>query len=102
MSFLRRKSILENVREVTVVIYLDKIRNHSAGMVDWFENMRDLSFNEQVEIWQRRELRSPEKCVKWREVRFGNLSNRLREEWEGCIRDCERKSKTVSDREELF
>jgi hypothetical protein len=76
MSFFRIKSKLENVREVTVVIYLDKTRNPSAGILGWLENFRDLSFNGQVEIWQRRELRSPEKCVKWREVRFGNLSNR--------------------------
>jgi len=68
--------MLENVREVTVVINLDKTRNPFAGMVDWLESLRDLNFNGQVDIWQRSASRSPEKCSKLREVRFGNLSNR--------------------------
>ena len=46
--------MLENVREVTVVINLDKTRNPFAGMVDWLESLRDLNFNGKVDIWQSR------------------------------------------------
>jgi len=68
--------MLENVREVTVVINLDKTCNPFAGMVDWLESLRDLNFNGQVDIWQRRASRSLEKFSKLRKVRFGNLLNR--------------------------
>jgi len=64
------------MKKIIVVTNLDKNRNPFAGMVDRLENLRDLSFNGKVDIWQSRASRSPEMCLKLREVRFGNLLNR--------------------------
>jgi hypothetical protein len=69
--------MLEHVREVKVVIFLDKARNPSAGNVEWSDSLSDLSLNGNVEIWQRRVLRSPWEVVIWREVRLGNLWNKV-------------------------
>ncbi|MCI17020.1 hypothetical protein A2U01_0038167 [Trifolium medium] len=69
--------MLEHVREVKVVIFLDKARNPSAGNVEWSDSLSDLSLNGSLEIWQRRVLRSPWKLVISREVRLGNLWNKI-------------------------
>jgi hypothetical protein len=69
--------MLEHVREVKVVIFLDKARNPSAGNVEWSDSLSDLSLNGNLEIWQRRVLRSPWELMIWREVRLGNLWNKV-------------------------
>jgi hypothetical protein len=69
--------MLEHVREVKVVIFLDKARNPSAGNVEWSDILSDLSLNGNLEIWQRRVLRSPWELMIWREVRLGNLWNKV-------------------------
>jgi hypothetical protein len=69
----------EQLREVKVVIFLDKARSPFVGMVDWLESLRDLRLKEKVEIW----LRSASRLVglesmdvRSREVRFWNLWNK--------------------------
>jgi hypothetical protein len=47
-----------HVREVKVVIFLDKARNPFAGNLGWYDSLRDLSLNGNLEIWQRMALRS--------------------------------------------
>jgi hypothetical protein len=42
--------MFEQVREVKDVIFLAKARNPLAGMIDWFERLRDLRCNGKVEI----------------------------------------------------
>jgi hypothetical protein len=51
--------MFEYVKEVKVVIFLDKARNPFAGNWVWFESLSDLRLNGNLEIWQRRLLRSP-------------------------------------------
>jgi hypothetical protein len=42
--------MFEQVREIKDVIFLAKARNPFAGIVDWFERLRDLRCNGKVEI----------------------------------------------------
>lgn len=102
MSLLRREVMLEQVREVKVVIFLEKIRNPFKGMVCWLERLRDLRGKGELEIWMRSASRlvSLEMRVRLREVRFGNLWKRR--ERESLIGDCEGAFQMVADGEELF
>jgi hypothetical protein len=42
--------MLEQIRDVKVVIFLEKARNPIAGMVGWLEIFSDVSFNRKQEI----------------------------------------------------
>jgi hypothetical protein len=50
ISYLLIKKMWEQVREVNVVIFLDKARNPIKGMVMWFERFSDLRFKGKQEI----------------------------------------------------
>jgi hypothetical protein len=44
------KSILEQMREVKVVIFREKARNPIGGMTGWLEILRDVRFNRKQDI----------------------------------------------------
>jgi hypothetical protein len=76
--------MLEYVRDVKVVIFLEKVSNPLEGKVDsvnLLERLSDVMFNGKRAIWQRSLLRtSPRKGVRLRvvmlrEVRLVNLLN---------------------------
>jgi hypothetical protein len=64
------------MRDVKVVIFLEKARNPFAGMVGWLERLRDVRFNRKQDIGERSASRSPEKHVRLRDVRLVNLLKR--------------------------
>ncbi|MCI07322.1 hypothetical protein A2U01_0028388 [Trifolium medium] len=66
--------MLEQTREVKVVIFWEKIRSPSGGMVHWqLEKLSDLTCKGKQDISVRSASRSPVKCVRSREVRLVNL-----------------------------
>lgn len=71
------KPMLEQIREVKVVIFLEKACNPLAGILDRLERLSDVSvLNGKLEIWQRSLLGLPMKEERSREVRLLNLWKR--------------------------
>jgi hypothetical protein len=64
------------VREVKVVVFWEKARNPSAGMVGRKERLSDVSFSGIQEISPRIALMSPQNNERSREMRFVNLWKR--------------------------
>jgi len=59
MSVLLIESMLEQVREVKVVILWEKVRKPFVGITGWLERLSDVSFNGKCDIWMRSLLWSP-------------------------------------------